>query len=210
MEIKQSFSVQHSPEIVWDALADAPFAVRCLPGAELDESSDGRNYKGRMRVKLGPLSAAFSGDAVVERDVANKVGTVEWTGVDSRSNSRAKARMTYMVLSENEGRAASVQVNADIALTGALAQFGRSSIVNDVATHLTAVFAENLQNSLNASAEDKSMVQESGTAAKTRPAQPFKGAELRPMQLIMSVIRSRIATRLRRWADWFDPLSRRA
>jgi carbon monoxide dehydrogenase subunit G len=204
MDIKQRFIVRHPPAVVWDALADAPFAVQCLPGAELDESNDGRHYKGRMRVKLGPLAAAFSGDAVVDRDVASKTGVVEWTGVDSRSNSRAKARMTYAVLPEG-GNATAVQIDADIALTGALAQFGRSSIVNDVATRLTAIFAENLQNRLNATAAASAPAEGTSPSAAARPAEPFKSAELRPMDLLLGVLRGRMAARLRRWADRLDP-----
>jgi carbon monoxide dehydrogenase subunit G len=202
MDIKQRFTVQHPPAVVWDALADAPFAVQCLPGAELDESSDGRHYKGRMRVKLGPLAAAFSGDAVVDRDVAAKTGTVEWTGVDSRSNSRAKARMVYQVLPESDGKATAVQIDADIVLTGALAQFGRSSIVNDVAARLTAIFAENLQGRLNATAAPAAVA---GEAPASATKEPFKSAELRPMDLLLSVFRARMAGRLRRWADRLDP-----
>jgi carbon monoxide dehydrogenase subunit G len=204
MDIKQRFTVRHPPAVVWDALADAPFSVQCLPGAELDESTDGRHYKGRMRVKLGPLAAAFSGDAMVDRNVADKTGTVEWTGVDSKSNSRAKARMVYTVLPESDGKATAVQIHADIVLTGALAQFGRSSIVNDVAARLTAIFAENLQNRLNATTAPSAV---DGTPASSAglAKEPFKSAELRPMDLLLSVLRTRMALRLRRWADRLDP-----
>jgi len=199
MEIKQRFTVQHSPQAVWDALADAPFAVQCLPGAELDESVDGRHYKGRMRVKLGPLSAAFAGDAVVDRDPQARTGTVEWTGVDSRSNSRAKARMVYTVGPDGEAGTA-VEITADIALTGALAQFGRSGIVQDVASRLTAVFAQNLQQRLSHAAEAGDATATGANAAP--PAAPAQ--ELRALPLLTGILRSRLAATLRRWADWLD------
>jgi carbon monoxide dehydrogenase subunit G len=225
MEIKQRFIVRHSPAVVWDALADAPFAVQCLPGAELDDSGDGRHYKGRMRVKLGPLAAAFAGDATVDRDAAAQTGTVEWVGVDSRSNSRAKAHMTYAVLPEGDaGAATAVQIDADIALTGALAQFGRSSIVQEVAGRLTAIFAENLQARLNATvapaqapmpaAIGSGPFDASGFAATAGPgpapapltaAPPFQAADLRPLDLLLGVFRARLAARLRRWAHRLDP-----
>jgi carbon monoxide dehydrogenase subunit G len=219
MEIKQRFIVQHAPRRVWDALADAPFAVQCLPGAELDEASpDGRSYTGRMRVKLGPLSAAFAGDAVVDRDAAAQTGTIEWTGIDGRSNSRAKAHMVYTVRPEEGGAAAAVEIVAEIGLSGALAQFGRSGIVNDVAARLTRMFADNLQTRLNAvpvAAEDAAGPAASATAPDegVQPAPPpvsalprddFKAAELRPMQLFWSIMASRLARRLRRWADRLD------
>jgi len=202
MEIKQNFRVRHSPDIVWNALADAPFAIQCLPGAELDDSADGKHYKGRMKVKLGPLSAAFAGEAVVERDAEARIGTVDWTGVDGRSNSRAKARMTYAV-QPADGDASEVQIQADIVLAGALAQFARGNIVQDVAARLTAVFAENLQIRLNASAASAQAAVD-GTAPPAE-APPLQTVELRPMALIWGALRGRMAARLRRWADRLDP-----
>ena len=209
MDIEQRFTVRHAPGAVWDALADPRFAVQCLPGAELDDSDDGRHYKGRMRVRLGPLSAAFAGDATVDRDPTARTGTVDWVGIDSRSNSRAKARMTYAVLPEGEG-ATAVQIRAEIALTGALAQFGRGSIVQDIAGRLTAMFAGNLQARLDASAtpiEAAAPVAGEAVAssADALPPAPFKAAELRPLGLLSGVLRARIALLLRRWAQWLDP-----
>jgi carbon monoxide dehydrogenase subunit G len=210
MEIKQRFTVAHRVPLVWDALADAKFAAQCMPGAELDESADGRRYKGRMRVKMGPLAASFSGEAVVERDERARTGTVDWNGVDSRSNSRAKGRMTYAVRPEGAA-AATVELVADVALTGALAQFGRSGTINDVAARLTSIFAENLQSRLNAVAEPEPAP--GGTSVESAmpashktilPDDGFKAAELRPMQLFQSVMRRRLADRLRKWADRID------
>ena len=206
MEIKQRFVVRHPPDVVWDALADAALAVQCLPGAELEDSGDTRHYKGRMRAKLGPLTAAFSGDAVIERDVGSKTGTIDWTGVDGRTNSRAKARMVYSVVPENGNESTLVKIDADIVLTGALAQFGRSSIINDMATKLTAIFADNLQGRLNATvafvgSESLSPVLSTVEAG----SESLKSVELRPIALLLSVVRSRLARRLRRWADSLDP-----
>lgn len=212
MELKQRFTVTHRLPLVWDALTDAKFAAQCMPGAELDESPDGRHYNGRMKVKLGPLAAAFSGEAVVERDEQARTGTVDWTGIDSRSNSRAKGRMTYAVLPESDGAATAVEIVADFSLTGALAQFGRGGIINDVAARLTSIFAENLQTRLNAVAE-----RDPAPPAPT-PAEPppqaeeksvmpddgFRAAELRPMQLFLGVMRKRLADRLRALADLID------
>jgi carbon monoxide dehydrogenase subunit G len=229
MEIKQRFIVRHRPRLVWDALADAPFAVQCLPGAELDDSADGIHYTGRMRVKLGPLSAAFAGDAVVQRDAQAQSATIDWTGIDKKSNSRAKAHMVYAVLSQEGGEATAVEIVAEIGLSGALAQFGRSGIVNDVAARLTQMFADNLQTRLNAVAESAPQVAPqvapdaasatAGTApspeafqaeqpAAILPRDDFKAAELRPLQLLWSILARRLATRLRGWADRLEGRAR--
>lgn len=210
MEITQRFTVEHPPAVVWDALADAPFAAQCMPGAELDESAgDGRHYKGRMRVKLGPLAAVFSGEATVDRNPAERIGTIDWVGVDRRSNSRSKARMTYRVLSEKDGKAAAVQIEADVTLTGALAQFGRSGIINDVAARLTSIFADNLQSRLTAAAASSTTAGESEPAEAEVAKTQSKAADLRLSGVILHVMRRRLAAWLRRWSDRLDPDSGR-
>lgn len=217
MEIKQRFTVAHHQSLVWDALTDVKFAAQCMPGAELDDSTDGQHFKGRMRVKVGPLAAAFTGEATVERDEAAKTGRVDWTGVDARSNSRAKGQMTYAVLPEGDGRTTAVEIQAQVALTGALAQFGRSGIINDVAARLTSIFAENLQTRLNSvvvedAPQGQAQRQPSDEQAMPKTALPddgFRAAELRPMQLFLGVLRTRLANGLRGWADRIDGTPRK-
>jgi len=209
MELKQRFSVQHDVETVWKALSDAPFAVQCLPGATLEPSDDNVNYKGKMKVKLGPLSAAFAGDAVVERDESTKTGTVNWTGVDTRSNSRTKATMVYRVLPEEKERCATVDITADVALTGALAQFGRGGIIQDVANRLTAIFADNLQHRLNESANPSPAAEGGSVNAGDSHSAPIKerktkSQELQALPLLWSLLRGRLASGLRRIANWVD------
>lgn len=145
MNITQNFRVDHPVEVVWNALADVPLVADCLPGAELTESQDGRHYQGKMKVKLGPISAAFSGKATVDRDEGMRRGTVEGTGLDRGSGSRAKARMTYRVMPTEDGTGTEVRIDAEIVLSGALAQFGRSDIIKDISARLTDSFVQNLQ-----------------------------------------------------------------
>jgi carbon monoxide dehydrogenase subunit G len=197
MNITQRFTVRHPTAVVWQALADVPLVAQCLPGAELDESSDGHRYKGRMKVKLGPLSTAFAGEAAVERDEAQQTGSLEGAGTDSRSNSRAKARMTYALTPEDGGRATTVAVDAEITLTGALAQFGRGSILNDVAARLATEFAGRLQERLNATAASAPQDAPEDPAAAPQSAPPAP-AELRPLQLLLDVLKARLVAFFRR------------
>ena len=145
MKITQKFEVDHPPAVVWDALADVALVAECLPGAELTQADDGQNYKGKMTVKLGPITASFSGTAIVERDAENWSGTVEGSGADTGSGSRAKVVMRYTLTPLAGGKATEVAIEADITLSGSLAQFGRSGIINDISARLTDTFVANLQ-----------------------------------------------------------------
>ena len=145
MIISQKFQVKRPLSVVWEALADVTLVAECLPGAELTEADDGRNYKGKMKIKVGPINAVFLGNAIVQRDRANMSGTVEGSGADTGSGSRAKASMRYALTPVEGGSATEVAVESDIQLSGALAQFGRSDIINDISQRLIDAFAENLQ-----------------------------------------------------------------
>ena len=138
MKVQQSFDVEHPAKTVWHALSDLDLVATCMPGAELT-GRDGDDYTGRIRVRLGPITARFDGKATVVRDDATYTGTVDGQGTDTGSGSRAAASLSYVV--QPTGASASrVSVDSDIKLSGSLAQFGRSGIVNDVARQLTRDF----------------------------------------------------------------------
>jgi len=145
MKVFQKFQVNHPQSVVWDALADVSLVAECLPGAELSDADGGKTYKGKIKVKVGPITAVFSGKAVVERDKENWLGTVEGSGADSGTSSRAKASMRYALTPLQGDTGTEVAVQSDIQLSGALAQFGRSDIINDISQRLADTFAENLQ-----------------------------------------------------------------
>jgi carbon-monoxide dehydrogenase small subunit len=141
--IEDSFFVPHPPEAVWLALGNLETAAQCLPGAELAEH-DERSAKGRIRIRFGPMSAAFAGAATLERDDAARQATFRGAGTDSLSGSRARGDIIYRVHSEEGGRASRVQVTLDYSLVGPLAQFSRSGLVREFAGRLIAEFGRNL------------------------------------------------------------------
>ena len=120
-----------------------PRVAACLPGAVL-ESSDGVNLMGRMQVKIGPIAAAFAGNATHTRDDATLTGVLDGSGGDRRSNSRARGRVTYVLLPEAGGERTRVVLTLDFALQGVLAQFSRSGLVRDLVGGMVRAFAANL------------------------------------------------------------------
>jgi carbon-monoxide dehydrogenase small subunit len=140
--IEDSFTVDFAPEQVWSFMSDVQALASCLPGAEITES-DGKTVKGRIAIKFGPISAAFNGSAVLERDDANRVGTLRGAGTDTISNSRAKGDVGYRIISAEPGRTR-VEVTLDHMLQGPLAQFSRSGLVKDFVSRMIADFGRNL------------------------------------------------------------------
>jgi len=174
--IEESFVIAAPPSAVWQALADFPKVAACLPGAELTEH-DARSVKGRLRVKLGPMAASFSGSATVLRDDAAMTGVAKGAGTDSGSRSRTRGELTYRLTPEAGGAQTRVAVTVDYDLQGPLAQFSRSNLARDFAARIIAEFAANLDRALR-------------PGGSTTPETP---RSLNALELIWSVIWTRIS-----------------
>jgi carbon-monoxide dehydrogenase small subunit len=182
---EQSFTVAHSRERVWDFFGDIPAVATCLPGASLtSEAADG-HVTGKMRVKVGPMSAEFHGAADVTRDPANWSGAILGSGRDSRSDSATRGRITYRLSPGDDPQTTRVDVTVAYALTGAFAQFSRAGLIQDIANRMTQTFVRNLEARL-AGGE----------------AQPTQSAELNAGALVVSALTGRVKA-------WFRRLFRR-
>lgn len=143
MKITQSFLIAQPLEVVWAMFEDVPGVARCMPGAELSEDKGNGTYAGRLGIKLGPFSANFDGEAAVTRNDADFSGHVEGRGIDKKGGSRSKLVMDYRLEPADEGTR--VTIDADLQLSGPVAQFGRTSIVNETAGILISQFVRNLE-----------------------------------------------------------------
>lgn len=148
MKISQSFNVSKPLPLVWEFFKDIPVVARCMPGAALTEDKGGGVYAGRLGIKLGPFSAHFDGEATVTRDDGDHAGHVEGRGIDKRGGSRSKLIMDYGLA--DRGEETQVTIDADLQLSGPIAQFGRTSIVNETAAILIGQFVKNVEAKLSA------------------------------------------------------------
>jgi uncharacterized protein len=147
MKIEKSFVLKHPRAFVWSKFADVAFIAECLPGASIASTLGENRYRGRMSVKVGPMAAAFEGDIAIETKEPEWTGVVSGKGADARSSSRATGSLTYR-LTEETG-ATRVNIVSDFNLAGPLAQFGKGSIVQEIANRITAAFVENFESRLS-------------------------------------------------------------
>ena len=117
--------------------------VACLDGAELTEH-DANTAKGKMKIKLGPIQARFSGSAVIERDDGALRGIIRGAGSDKGMGSRTKGEILYRLVPEAGGLHTRVFVTVEYSLQGALAQFSRSGLVLELGRRLVSDFAAKL------------------------------------------------------------------
>jgi|SRR3990172_7360526 len=148
MLIKNDFTVPNPVGDVWSYLLDVEKVAPCMPGAELTETVDARNWKGKLNAKFGPVSMSFAGTvAMEERDDAAHRVKLHAKGMEQRGKGAANATVTSWLESVDEGT--HVLMEADITLTGAAAQLSRG-LLPEVSKRLTAQFAECLRANLEA------------------------------------------------------------
>ena len=145
LEVARSFVVPFPRARVWTAFADVAAMAACLPGAALTAPPRDGQLAGEVRVKLGPITAAFAGEGTMVCDDARFEGRIRGAGRDRGGGSQMVGELRYALHEAEGGAATRIEVTLAAALTGPLAQFGRGAIVEDLAARLAAEFAENLE-----------------------------------------------------------------
>lgn len=128
LRTEETFQLEAPADRVWAYLIDPRQVVTCLPGAELTSVEDDSTFLGKVKVKVGPVVAAYSGKVVItERDDAARVVRMVGEGRESAGSGSAKVSITSTVV-ELRGGTTEVRVTADLDIVGKIAQFGRGMI----------------------------------------------------------------------------------
>ena len=162
MELTNEFEVPVAVEEAWKVLTDVERIAPCLPGAQLKEI-EGEEYRGIVRVKVGPITASYKGAArFSELDDTARKAVLLAEGRETRGQGNASATITAQLAEVGEGRT-KVSVVTDLNVTGKVAQFGRG-VLADVSGKLLEQFAANLETIVLA------------PEAEAPPAEPVAGA----------------------------------
>lgn len=138
MKIENEFTVNAPIQQAWGAMLDLEQVAPCLPGAAIEEATDGE-YQGTMAVKLGPISTRYRGTVKIEEaNEENHRAVLSASGKETRGQGSASATI-ISTMSEENG-ATRVHVETDVQVTGRVAQFGRG-IMQDVAEELMGRFS---------------------------------------------------------------------
>ncbi len=127
MKIEERFTINAPADAVWAFLIDPERVAAALPGAEISDKVDDTTFKGGMAVHVGPISASYRGTLSFELDGAAKTAVIDAKGQAMAGMGSAHMQMTSKVhsLGENETE---VTIDADVTISGVLAQFGRGMI----------------------------------------------------------------------------------
>lgn len=145
MIIEDSIDINAPVQTVWEFLLNVEEMGTCLPGVESVEALDAMTYRGRLKVKIGPIAAGFNGQARLTELVPPERFTAEVQGDDRVSASAVRANFTATLEPIETGTR--LHYRMDVTLRGRLAQFG-TAVVNATAKKMTAEFAANLREKL--------------------------------------------------------------
>jgi carbon-monoxide dehydrogenase small subunit len=180
--LSQSFILPHPRDAVWRLMSDVEAVARAMPGLTLAGPPQGDKVAGRLEARIGPIAAGFAGEGTVRQFPAEYRQVVEGRGADRRSGSRASGSVDYRLsaVADEAGRDAT-RVDGVIAyaLTGALAQIGRSGLVRDLVRRIGEAFAQNLDAQLR------------------DPAAALPQTEIGGLALVMQALADRIRALLR-------------
>lgn len=145
--LNETFRVSASPDRVWQFLKSPADVVTCLPGAELTETIDAQTYCGRVRVKVGPITAKYAGKATLVEvdDVARRMQIVA-EGKETGGAGSARMTLNGLVTPLADGTS-EVRVDATIDIAGRVMQFGRG-LIESINKQLFREFAEAVQTKL--------------------------------------------------------------
>jgi carbon monoxide dehydrogenase subunit G len=151
MILKNRFAVDAPLDAVWRHLLDVPKVANCVPGAQLTQVIDERTYEGKIGIKLGPIDVGYSGRVFLEEidEQAHRL-RLKAEGTESRGRGGAFATVTGQLTTE-QGQTV-VVLESDISVTGLVAQFGRSAVMQQVSSRMADRFATCLEQALKAEA----------------------------------------------------------
>jgi carbon monoxide dehydrogenase subunit G len=174
--IENAFTVAKPLDQVWDYLLDVHKVAPCMPGAELTETIDDRNWKGKLTMKFGPVSMSFAGSVTLEErdETAHRV-VLHAKGTEQKGKGAADAKVTSWLEAVDAGTA--VKMQADMTLTGAAAQLSRG-LLPEVSKRLTQQFADCLEQSIAATAGAGEQAAASTPSAAPAVAKPVGGVRL--------------------------------
>ncbi len=190
VQLENTIEIPAPPDRVWAYMLDVERVAPCMPGAELTEVVDDRTWKGKVAVKLGPVSLSFSGTVVMqEKDEATRTVVLKADGKETKGKGAASALVTSR-MEEMEGSATRVTIAADLSISGALAQFGRGMLA-DVSQRMAGQFADCLAARMAAEAQAaEAPAGEAVPSELPRAAEPVGGIRLALWALVRAIGRA--------------------
>ncbi len=180
VQLEKSYPIDAPIGSAWELLQDIKSVAECMPGAAITEQIDDTNFKGTVKVKLGPTTASFKGDIEIKGlDAGSRQLQLYGKGTDVKGTSSAAMDLTATI-TENGPGACTLNGNSEVTVTGKMASFG-GRMRSQVSDQILDQFAKNFNTRVVAMGE--------GAAAEEATAQlAEQPKELNALALVWGMI----------------------
>jgi carbon monoxide dehydrogenase subunit G len=186
VNFENTFTVPVCAADVWDAMKDLERVAPCMPGAEVTERTGEDAYRVQVRVKLGPMSMTYRGQAeITDRDEEARTAAMRVQARETRGQGSANA--TVQIKVDEEGVSTRATMTTELKLSGRAAAMG-GGVITNVSHALVSEFADNLARMLSETPGDgaSGAVATCEVGASAPVAVPASGASVPPSETLTS------------------------
>jgi len=172
MEVKseKNFKLNKDIDTVWDILINPEKVVTCVPGAELTETIDENNLKGKVTIKIGPVTTKFNGNVKIEkREISDY--ELSMTGKGSDISGKGGASMGMQIKLNTLEIGTEVCCSMTVSITGRIAQFG-ARMIEAVNNKMFEQFIRNFTNMMEQENDHEI------TALRSKASEPVKATSI--------------------------------
>lgn len=144
MELNADFEVQAPIDVVWSTVMnDLARTATVIPGAEVTEQLSDTEFKGQVKIKVGPLSMTYRGQVeLVSRDDINHVAVLKGKALEKAGQGSADGTATISLTAD--GNTTRGSLTADIGLSGRVAAMGKG-VIDSVTKQMVPVVVQNIE-----------------------------------------------------------------
>lgn len=153
MTFEETFLLEAPMERVWSCCADVGRMAPLVPGVEEIEQTAPAQFRGAIRVKVGPVSVRFQGEVTVVEQVAPHFIRIRLKGRDVASLLQGELISRLTATPEGQVRFA---YRVEVSLRGRLAQLGQA-VVRDTASRISEEFVSRFRKELEGSCDRHSI-----------------------------------------------------
>jgi carbon monoxide dehydrogenase subunit G len=175
MEMTGEYRIEAPRERVWEALNEPGILRRCLPGCEALERTSDRGFTSRIKAKVGPVSAKFTGEVTLSELLPPESYVISGEG---KGGTAGFAKGRAAVRLDEDGGATRLSYRAEAQVGGKLAQIG-SRLIQSTAQKMADDFFGRFAAELAPRAESEP-VAAAETPAEAEPAETAAEADLPP------------------------------
>lgn len=150
MILRNEFTVGSDLETVWARMLDLESVADCVPGARIDAILPPNGYKGAIRVRIGPMTVDYKGQAtLLDVDEQGRTATILLKAREARGQGSVVATLRNHLEATPDGTR--VVTETDLQITGPQALFGKG-VLEDVGSRVLGEFSRRLEERIAAEA----------------------------------------------------------